>query len=189
MQQPKPKNRPLRRRRAVVSSYPVPTSEAVNDMRRELFSGRFVDEHLSSLLGRASVAISAEFHEDVRRHRLPIPHWRILATLSDSDGMSLSELAELTLLKQPTVTRLVQRLETQGVIRKSADAQDRRMVRVALTPRGRERVEELIILAGERQKRILHGLDAEALKAALRYLIAFCAAKRRRKRSPLGGKT
>ena len=147
-------------------------------MRGELFSGRFVDTHLSALLGRASVAISAEFHEDVRRHRMPIPHWRILATLGDSPGMSLSVLADLTLINQPTVTRLVQRLEAKGMLRKSPDPHDGRVMRAFLTRLGLEKVRELITLAEERQKRILQGLDADALKESLQYLIAFCAAKR-----------
>jgi len=147
-------------------------------MQRRLFSGRFVDNHLSALLGRASVAISAEFHEDVRRYRMPIPHWRILATLSDNTGISLSELGELTLLNQPTVTRLVQRLEAKGLLQKATDARDRRIMRVFLTKRGHQKVDQLIALATDRQKQILQGLDAEALKASLHYLIAFCVAKR-----------
>ncbi len=109
---------------------------------------------------------------------MPIPQWRVMASLSDSSGMSLSELSELTLINQPTVTRLVQRLEAQGFLRKTPDAADRRVVRVALTKRGREKVGELIVLAKARQKRILQGLDEGALRASLHYLIAFCAAKR-----------
>jgi MarR family transcriptional regulator, organic hydroperoxide resistance regulator len=167
-----------RLRRVAAPSYPVPAPEEVSEIQRRLFSGRFVDDHLSALLGRASVAISEEFHEDVRRYRMPIPHWRVLATLSDNTGISLSELAELTLLNQPTVTRLVQRLETKGLLRKATDAWDRRISRVFLTKRGHEKVDQLITLAAARQQQILQGLDAEALKASLQYLIAFCAAKR-----------
>jgi DNA-binding MarR family transcriptional regulator len=172
-----------RRRRLAVSSYPLPSPDAVSEMERRLFADRFVDEHLAALLGRASMAISEEFHEDTRRYRMPIPHWRIMACLFDHDGMSLSELSELTLIRPPTMTRLVQRLESKGLLAKSADGRDRRMLRVKLTARGRDKVRDLIALANERQKRILQGLDADALKKTLRYLIAFCAAKRRRKRS------
>ncbi len=159
-------------------THSVPSPEAVMEIQHRLFSGRFVDNHLSALLGRASIAISAEFHEDVRRHRMPIPHWRILATLSDNMGISLSELAELTLLNQPTVTRLVQRLATRGLVQKAVDPRDRRVVRVFLSKRGHQKVDQLIALATARQQEILQGLDAEALKASLQYLIAFCAAKR-----------
>ncbi len=171
--------RRLRARRPIVSAYPVPAPEAVSRIQSQIFSGRFADEHLSALLGRASAAISAEFHEDVRRYRMPIPQWRVLASLSDGDGFSLSELSDLTLLNQPTITRLVQRLEAKGLLRKAPDAHDGRVLRVSLTKRGRAQVGDLIALAKERQKRILQGLDAETLKASLRYLIAFCAAKRR----------
>lgn len=152
-------------------------------MEQKLFSNRFVDNHLSALLGRASMAISEEFHEDTRRYRMPIPHWRILACLSGNLGMSLTELSELTLISQPTVTRLVQRLESKGLIVKSTDGRDRRALKVKLTARGREKVRDLLDLADARQARILQGLDAEALKQSLRYLIAFCAAKRRRHRA------
>ncbi len=175
----KPAKKRRRARRPVVSAYPVPPPEAVNRMQSALFSGRFADEHLSALLGRASVAISAEFHEDVRRFRMPIPQWRVLASLSDGGGLSLSELSDITLLNQPTITRLVQRLEAKGLLRKVPDKHDRRILRVSLTSRGRAQVGHLIALAEERQKRILQGLDADALKASLQYLIAFCAAKRR----------
>ena len=165
-------------RQLAAPTHPGPSPEAVTEIQHRLFSGRFVDNHLSALLGRASVAISAEFHEDVRRCRMPIPHWRILATLSDNTGISLSELADLTLLNQPTVTRLVQRLEASGLLQKTTDARDRRIVRVFLTKRGHQRVDQLIALATARQREILQGLDAESLKASLQYLIAFCAAKR-----------
>jgi DNA-binding MarR family transcriptional regulator len=174
---------PRTRRRLAVSSFPVPPAEAVKEMERKLFSSRFVDEHLSALLGRAAMAISEEFHEDTRRYRMPIPHWRIMACLSDNPGMSLTELSELTLISQPTVTRLVQRLEAARLIVKSADGHDRRVLHVSLTARGRDRVRDLVALADARQERILAGLDAEALKRTLRYLIAFCAAKRRGRRA------
>ncbi len=181
----KPKKKPATKARPpALSSYPVPDADAVERMSAALFSGRFVDDHLSALLARASVMISAEFHEDVRRHRMPIPHWRILATLSHGDAMAISELAELTVIKQPTITRVIQRMEALGLLHKRVDKHDRRVTRVTLTKAGRERVDELLVLAAERQKRILHGLDAEGLKAALRYLIAFCAAKRDRARPP-----
>ena len=51
-------------------------------------------------------------------------------------------------------------------------------MRVFLTKRGHLKVDQIIALAIARQKEILTGLDAEALKASLQYLIAFCAAKR-----------
>ena len=146
-----------------------------------MFSGRFVDGYLSALLARASIAVSTEFNVDMGQRGIPMLQWRILGSLSDNPGLSLSDVAELTLIKQPTLTRLVQRMEKRGLIRKAIDPDDRRHVRLSLTARGRGEVKDLIRIAMERQKRVLHGLDAEGLMAALRHLIAFCAVKRGRK--------
>ncbi|HEX7007597.1 MAG TPA: MarR family transcriptional regulator [Alphaproteobacteria bacterium] len=168
-----------RRQKLSIASYSLPSDEAVRAMEREMFAGRFVDEYLSALLARASIAVSREFNNDVDRRGMPIPQWRILASLWDNPGLSLSDLAELTVLKQPTLTRLVQRLQKRGLVRKEIDPHDRRLLRLSLTARGRNEVKDLIRIARERQKRVLHGLDADGLIAVLRHLIAFCAAKRR----------
>lgn len=168
-----------RRARVPMASYPIPEGEAVRRMEERVFAGHFFDDYLSALLGRASAAVAAEFNADIQRRGMPVLDWRVLATLSDSDGMTVSDLAEITLTKQPTLTRLIQRLERKGFVRKAADASDGRLVRLSLTARGKGEVNDLVHLAKERQKRILAGIDAEPLKASLRYLIAFCAARRK----------
>lgn len=178
----KRRSAPRRRKHQSPVSYSPPTAEAVEAMERELFLGRFVDEYMSALLARASIVVSTEFNADMSERGMPILHWRILGALSDSPGLSLLELAELTIIKQPTLTRIVQQLQKRGLVRKEIDPHDRRHLRLSLTARGRDKVKDLIRIARERQERVLHGFDSEGLMKSLRHLIAFCAAKRRRKR-------
>lgn len=179
---PRPKRRT--RRAALpfsVPAYPAPADKLVEQMSAEIFKGHFFDEYLAALLARASAAVSAEFNEDVTRTGLPVLHWRVLATLHDSDGMAMSGIAELTLIPPPTLTRLVQRLEQSGLVRTERDAHDRRTTRVYIESAGRERVAGLVAMAKERQRVLLDGIDAQALQASLRHLIAFCAARRRKR--------
>lgn len=178
-----PKKREARGRadRPAITSYPMPAAEAVRAAERVLFGHRFVDRYLSALLARASAAVAEEINADIARRGMPINHWRILASLWDGGGLTPSDIAQLTLIKQPTVTRLVARLAADGLIRKAADPADRRLVRLSLTARGRAEVGDLIEMAIERQRRLLDGLDADQLVAALRHLIAFCAARRRKR--------
>ncbi|HEX2542222.1 MAG TPA: MarR family transcriptional regulator [Caldimonas sp.] len=134
----------------------------------------FVDDYLPALLAQASQLISAEFHAVVRRQGLSISEWRVLATLADSPRMSIGRLASIALAKQPTVTRLLDRMQEKGHVRRTAHDSDRRVTLVGITPAGRQLVQRLIVLAREHEDRVLapFGLArADALKTTLRRII------------------
>ncbi|MCI0397218.1 MAG: MarR family transcriptional regulator [Chloroflexi bacterium] len=52
------------------------------------------------------------------------------------EGLTITKLARLLLCTRGNVTRLVRRLEQQGLVLLSGDANDQRLVRVTLTPTG-----------------------------------------------------
>ncbi len=134
----------------------------------------FVEDYLAALLAQASHLISSEFHAVVRREGLAISEWRVLASLADSRPMSIGRLAGIALAKQPTVTRLLDRMQDKGHVRRSAHESDRRVTLVAITPAGRRLVDRLIALAREHEDRVLapFGLArADALKTTLRRII------------------
>ncbi|SHG24112.1 MarR family winged helix-turn-helix transcriptional regulator [Geodermatophilus nigrescens] len=60
----------------------------------------------------------------------------LLDALTDG-GRSMGELAELLLCDASNVTQLVARLEAGGLVARRADADDRRVKRVTITPAGR----------------------------------------------------
>jgi DNA-binding MarR family transcriptional regulator len=55
----------------------------------------------------------------------------------------VTDLAALELVAQPTMTTIVGRLEARGFVQRKRDGADRRVVTVALTPAGREKLAEL----------------------------------------------
>ncbi|WP_431271435.1 MarR family winged helix-turn-helix transcriptional regulator [Dankookia sp. P2] len=97
---------------------------------------RFIDDYLLYLLARASHLISAEFQEQLRRRGIAVPVWRVLASLVGSSGETVTGLAETCLLQQPTMTKLLDRMVRDGLVKRTQDTKDRRVVRVALTTRG-----------------------------------------------------
>jgi DNA-binding MarR family transcriptional regulator len=134
----------------------------------------FVDGYLAALLAQASHLISSEFHAVVRREGLTISEWRVLATLADSPPMSIGRLARIALAQQPTVTRLLDRMQEKGHVGRSAHGRDRRITLVTITPAGRRLVDRLIGLAREHEDRVLAPFGrarADALKATLRRII------------------
>ena len=144
---------------------------------------RFIDTYFLYLLARASHLMSASFHDQLRRRGVQIPVWRVLASLVGSPhGETVTGLAEVCLLRQPTMTKLLDRMVRDGLVRRDADARDRRVVRVLLTARGETMAQELIAVAHAHEQDMLARYpeaDAVAVKALLRGLMERQPAKRR----------
>jgi len=131
---------------------------------------RFVDDYLGHLLSQANHALYKEFDARVRAAGLSSIEWRVLATLHDGEPLTVSQLAQEVLSKQPTVTKLVQRMAEQGWVVLQADAKDQRRTLVAATAAGRRLVKPLVQQAREHEARMLSAL-ASTEKAALRKLL------------------
>jgi DNA-binding MarR family transcriptional regulator len=143
-------------------------------MARRHRNQQFADTYLAALLAQASHLISAEFHAIVRQHGVSVSEWRVLATLSSGGPVSVGRLAEITLSKQPTLTRALYRMERRGQVARIPNRGDRRITLVRATPAGRRTVASLIKLAREHEQRVLKpfGLArAEELKKVLRGMI------------------
>ena len=77
--------------------------------------------------------------ELTHRHGLPLTSYEVLLFLADSpDGrMRMSELADSVLLSRSGVTRLVDRLERDGLLKREQCEEDARGYFAAITDRGR----------------------------------------------------
>lgn len=135
----------------------------------------FIEDYLPALMAQAHALIAHEFHEIVRSRGFTVSEWRILASLAGSGPVPIGRLAQFVVMKQPTVTRVLDRQEARGEIRRIAHKTDRRITLVSITPKGTRLVAELIELAREHQERVLTPLGqahADSLKASLRQIIA-----------------
>jgi len=61
-----------------------------------------------------------------------------LVTIERLDAVTLGELASVEKVQPPTMTRIVDSLEDQGLVRRETDEQDRRICRVSATTQGRK---------------------------------------------------
>ena len=137
-------------------------------------AAHFVDDYLPALLAQASHLISGEFHGVVAAKGFTVSEWRVLATLAGGEPMSIGRLAEITVMKQPTVTRLLDRMEASGHVKRLAHGGDRRVTLVSITPSGSKTVAGLIPLARKHEQRVLEPFGvkrAAELKATLIQLI------------------
>jgi MarR family transcriptional regulator, organic hydroperoxide resistance regulator len=136
---------------------------------------RFVDDYLLYLMARASHVVSAEFHGVLRRAGVQVPVWRVLATLSGSPGETVSGLADACLLQQPTMTKLLDRMVRDQLVRRLPDERDRRVVRIQMTDRGQALVGDLLVAAKKHEAELLArhpDIDPAAFKQVMKALIA-----------------
>jgi DNA-binding MarR family transcriptional regulator len=88
-------------------------------------------------LFRAQVAIMRRLQRDPIWDRVSLREYDVLFTLSGvPGGLRLRDLAESSLLSQPSLSRMVERLEDAGWVRRAPAAGDGRGVVVALTAEG-----------------------------------------------------
>lgn len=135
---------------------------------------RYVDDFLSSLLIRASHAISADFLKEIERQKLAPTEWRVLATLSDGDGLTIGQLADIVIAKQPTVTKIIDRMSSAGLVQRQTGEVDRRQTTIYTTEQGKELVRDLLRKAKSAEGAALkHFSDGEIehLKGTLRRMI------------------
>ena len=105
------------------------------------------------LMGRYQRVICALDRELGAAHDLSASEFEVLQEMHGSDdcSMRMSELAERAHLTQSALSRLVTRLERDGLVERVACANDRRSLFVRLTTEGRRRYEE----ARPTQRRVL----------------------------------
>ena len=98
---------------------------------------------------------------------LSLPQFRVLAMV-DQGGERASHLAERLAVAKPTVTAVVDGLVERGYLSRSADADDRRATRIALTPAGRRALRDAEDAMEQRLEVVLaHADDAGAVGEAL----------------------
>lgn len=83
----------------------------------------------------------------VAREGFPITWLDVLAQLYDApgNGLRMQELEERSLFTRSGLTRLMDRIEAAGLVRREPVPGDRRGVRVVLTPEGRRRHDQAFV--------------------------------------------
>ena len=93
-------------------------------------------------------------------------HYRLLSELRREGATTASNLAQAADLAPATITEMVDALVAAGLVERIRDTDDRRIVRVSLTPRGRRAYDAKRARFVKAWGRELSDLDADALRGA-----------------------
>ncbi len=110
------------------------------------------------------------FAAEMERLGLPATAFPLIMRLLRRDGSSQDELADDFLVDKATAARTVARLEEAGFVTRVVDEADKRIKRVYVTDRAREREREVHAAAEAWSEMLLDGFTAEERQATVEYL-------------------
>jgi len=94
----------------------------------------------------------------------------VLAIIRDNPGIRQRTLAELLMVREPNMTRMIQGLHASGLIAREVDKSDRRAFHLVLTDKGRALMDGVQDRIDALEERLLGGLDAQERKTLRGYL-------------------
>ena len=97
--------------------------------------------------------------------------WGILIWLDRQPGISQKELSELLEVEPITVARLIDRLETRGMVERRPDPRDRRIWRLHLQPPAHIALEEINLQRADMAQSITAGVGQHTLDTMIEALL------------------
>lgn len=94
-------------------------------------------DHLCFALYSAHMAVQRAYKPVLEQLGLTYPQYLVMSTLWEQDGRAVGEIAEHLGLESSTVTPLLQRLETAGLVHRRRDPQNERRVVISLSEDGK----------------------------------------------------
>jgi DNA-binding MarR family transcriptional regulator len=110
----------------------VPTLVKTSTQYRPLSTG------LGYLIRTTHKVMSRRLATELARHGVAFKQYFYLRALLEEDRISQIELSERVGMNRATVTSVIDTMEREGLVRRVADPNDRRVYLIALTPKGRK---------------------------------------------------
>ncbi len=122
------------------------------------------------LMYRITNQLTRRIRGRLRKSGINIARWRVLAVLQAYGELSLGRIVELTVMEQPSVSRIVAQLEREGLARRKVSTEDSRFVHVSLTRAGEKAFQEIYPTADRHQKIALSGFSRKEISTLKSFL-------------------
>ena len=100
-------------------------------------------DYLSYALAAAHREVHTSLTARLKEFGVQIEAWRVMETLGSTPAVTMSELAALVLMNPPTLTKLVDRMVSNGLVHRQIARHDQRQVNLVLTDLGRKRMAQI----------------------------------------------
>ena len=117
-------------------------------------------ELYSFITGKASTAIARRLQKNFKQAgiEITIEQWSVLYHLWTEDGQSQQQLCDATFRDKPSITRLVDNLEKLGLVKRTANKNDRRINKICITPEAEKLQVQTMEVANQTLNEALQGV-------------------------------
>jgi MarR family transcriptional regulator for hemolysin len=120
-----------------------------------------MDERLRNfgfLLKQVSRQFVLRFETHARDISLTLPQCKVLVLLEKNEGVSQARLAELAEVDAMTMVRILDRMESEGLLERRPDPLDRRARSLYLTPKAKPLLDEIWRLSEVTRSEVFAGI-------------------------------
>lgn len=145
--------------------------ELLDEIRqRKPFASLAQEAHLN--LARTQAMLDEGLERVLKPFGISGTQYNVLRILRGAapDGLCRNEVRDRLLTRMPDVTRLLDRMEEAGLVTRTRDSADRRLVTTRLTARGRKLVDSLDAPVAEEHERALAHLGEARLRSLVQLL-------------------
>ena len=103
---------------------------------------------------KAREVVMRKFLPALRENGLSAQQWRVIRALNEENGLDATQLTQRCYLLGPSLSRILQNLESRALIDRQASPTDNRRAIIRLTPAGRELFQRIAPRSAERYEHI-----------------------------------
>ena len=96
--------------------------------------------------------------------------WRVLSALFEKDGQTVGQIAEITVLDRSGLGRLLEQMETEGLVERTSAPDDGRAVLIRLAAGGKKRHAAALPVISAHYRRLLRGVADKDFKTLIQLL-------------------
>ena len=133
-------------------------------------AGPVLPENIGFHIRMVQMRVFREFYRTFEGSGVTPGMHTVLAIIRDNPGIRQRSLAELLMVREPNMTRMIQGLQASGLIAREIDKSDRRAFHLILTDKGRGLMDGVQGRMDAFEERLLGGLEGKERKALRDYL-------------------
>lgn len=120
-----------------------------------------VQSYISYSLATAHRKVHTSLTRRLKEFGVQVEAWRVMEILENDTNLTMGDLAELVLMNPPTLTKLVDRMVTDGLVHRRVAMSDQRKINLDITALGHKRIQQVREQAMQEENELAEKIGAE----------------------------